>query len=78
MIGLLAGALLHGKTAWAARRFLVLWIAADLLLRLLPLGLNRAFGLPAAILGFALQLACLVLCVLDLRADQKAGAKQTS
>ena len=76
LIGLLAGALLHGKTAWAARRFLVLWIAADLLLRLLPLGLNRAFGLPAAILGFALQLGCLVLCVLDLRADRKARDKQ--
>lgn len=74
-LGLAAGALLHGKAARAARRFLVVWIAVDLLLRLLPLGLNRAFGLPAAILGFALQLLCLVLCVLDLRADQKAKSK---
>ena len=74
-LGLAAGVFLRGKTARAARRFLVVWIAADLLLRLLPLSLNRAFGLPAAILGFAVQAICLVFCVLDLRADQKSQNK---
>ena len=71
VLGLVAGALLHGKTAGAARRFLVVWIAADLLLRLRPLGFNRAFGLPAAILGFVVQALCLALCILDLRAAKE-------
>ena len=71
-LGFVAGAFLKGKTARAARLVMIIWIAADLVLRLLPFAFNRAFGLPAAIIGFAVQLICLVFMLLDLRADRKA------
>ena len=75
--GLAAGRLLKGKhkTAVTARKICAALIAADLVLRLLPLRFNKGFGLPAAALGFALQLGCLILIVLDLRADKAAAGR---
>ena len=49
-------------------------IAADLIIRLLPFACNSTFGLPAAVFGFAVRLACLGLIILDLR----DGCKSTS
>lgn len=73
VLGLAAASLLQGsrKKVRAVRWGMIGFIAVDLLLRLLPLHMNRAFGLPAAILGFAVQTACLLLTALDLWADRK-------
>jgi hypothetical protein len=46
-------------------------IAVDLILRLLPLRFNAAFGLPCAIAGFGIRLGCLALILLDLRAAKQ-------
>lgn len=46
-------------------------IAVDLVLRLLPMRFNTVFGLPCAIAGFAIRLGCLVLILLDLRAEKQ-------
>ena len=50
------------------RRVYAVWIAVDLVLRLIPLPFNLAFGIVAQLIGFCLRLACLALVVLDLRA----------
>ena len=47
-------------------------IAADLVVRLLPLHCNQIFALPYAAAGFAVRLGCLALLLLDLRAAKKA------
>ena len=74
--GLLMGRLLKGDYRRAKRSRIVFaaLIAIDLVVRLLPLRCNLAFGWPIAILSFFIRLACLVLILLDLRADQTASA----
>ena len=71
IMGFGGGAVLRAKhgTARTARRVYAALIAADLILRLLPLNMNRVFSLPATVVGAALRLACIVLILLDLRAD---------
>ena len=71
IMGFGGGAVLRAKhdTARAARWVYAALIAADLILRLLPLQMNRVFSLPAAVVGFAVRLACIVLILLDLMAD---------
>ena len=49
------------------RRAYAAWIALDLVLRLIPMPFNLAFGIVAQLIGFCLRLACLALVVLDLR-----------
>ena len=49
-------------------------IAFDLVLRLMPFEFNRTFGVAPAIIGFVLNLGGLVLFVLDLIADRRAGS----
>ena len=76
--GLLAGRLLQGSpraALWSRRVFAAL-IAADLALRLLPLGVNRAFPVWAGAAGFAVRAACLGLVLLDLRAEKKRTAEE--
>ena len=77
-MGFGGGAVLRAKhnTARTARWVYAALIAADLVLRLLPLHINRVISLPAAIVGFVLRLACIVLVLLDLRADRKAAPAQ--
>ena len=77
--GLLANRLLKGRhrTARISRVVLAALIGCDLVFRLLPLQCNRAFSLPVAILTFAIRLACLVLILLDLRADRVAEKSNT-
>ena len=72
-MGFGGGALLRAKhdTARTARWVYAALIAADLILRLLPLHMNRVFSIPAAVVGVAVRLACLALILLDLRADGK-------
>ena len=71
--GLAAGRLLREKRfAGRARKVFGALILAELVFRLLPFRFNLAFGLPSAILGFLLRLGCLILILLDLRAEKKA------
>ena len=75
--GLLANRLLKGseKTARRSRMAFLALIGLDLALRLLPLGFNQAFGLPAAIVAFLIRLCCLVLLLLDLIADRRERSR---
>ena len=55
----------------AARLMFAALIVLDLVLRLIPLNVNRAFGLAYGIAGFAVRLGCLALILLDLRAAKQ-------
>lgn len=70
--GVVMNRLLHSERGKTVRVILAALIAIDLILRLLPLGFTKAFGLPCEIIAFALRAVCLVLILLDLRADKKA------
>lgn len=70
--GVVMNRLLHSERGRTTRVVLAVLIAIDLVLRLLPLGFTKAFGLPCEILAFALRSASLILVLLDLRADKKA------
>lgn len=70
--GVVMNRLLHSERGRTARIVLVVLITIDLIARLLPLGFTEAFGLPCEIIAFALRAVCLVLILLDLRADKKA------
>ena len=70
--GVVMNRLLHSERGRTTRVVLAVLIAIDLVLRLLPLGFTRAFGLPCEILAFALRSASLTLVLLDLRAGKKA------
>lgn len=75
--GLLANRLLKGnyRTARGSRVVLAVLIGGELVFRLLPLRCNLAFGWPVAILTLAIRLACVILILLDLRADRKAAGE---
>ena len=73
-LGLISGRLLRGeKSGVVTRVVLAVLLSADLLLRLLPLPFNGAFGIVPAVLGFAVRLVCLVLVLLDLRACRRGN-----
>lgn len=74
--GLLAERMLKGdyRRAKTSRVVFAALIAVDLIVRLLPLRCNLAFGWPIAIIAFAIRLGCLALILLDLRADRKQSA----
>jgi len=78
VFGLIVKKLLFGdeKTARRTRIVLAALIGADLLIRLLPLRFNMAFGLTAAATAFAVRLCCLILIVMDLRAARTKGASE--
>ena len=70
-LGLILGKLFDARheNSLKAHKVVIVLIAADLVLRLLPFGFNIAFGLPAEALGFAVRAVCLALLVLDVRAE---------
>lgn len=70
--GVVMNRLLHSDRGRMVRIVLAALIAADLIVRLLPLGFTQAFGLPCEIIAFALRAASLALVILDLRAEKKA------
>ena len=72
--GVVMNRLLHSERGRTTRVVLAVLIAIDLILRLLPLGFTKAFGLPCEIIAFALCAVSLVLVLLDLRAGRKADA----
>ncbi len=55
------------KNGDVTRKGTIVLLGADLILRLLPLSFNMAFGLPAAVCGFAVRAVCLCLAAMDLR-----------
>ena len=67
----LAAKRLPEKHARTARIVCAALVASDLLLRLLPLKCNTAFGFSCAAAGFAVRLGCLILLLLDLRAAKQ-------
>lgn len=70
--GVVMNRLLHSERGRTTRVVLAVLIAIDLILRMLPLGFTKAFGLPCEIIAFALRSASLILVLLDLRAGKKA------
>jgi len=66
--GVVMNRLLHSERGRVTRVVLAVLIALDLIVRLIPLGFTKAFGLPCEILAFALRAMSLILVILDLRA----------
>jgi hypothetical protein len=73
IFGVVSRRLLLGKRPREVRIVFAALVAADLVLRLVPAHFNIAFGWPAAVIGFAVRLGCLVLILLDLRAGKRAS-----
>ena len=71
VFGVVMNRLLHSERGRTTRVVLAVLITIDLVLRLLPLGFTKAFGLPCEIIAFALCAVSLVLVLLDLRAGRK-------
>ena len=73
VVGLVFKRLLNSEeeAAVRVRQVLAALIAADLVLRLLPLGANGAFGFAASAFGFVFQAACLAFVLLDLHHANK-------
>ena len=69
ILGLIADRVLTGdvRRSLAIHKVAAALIAADLILRLIPVHANIAFGLPAAIFGFLVRAACLFLVIRDTR-----------
>lgn len=51
-------------------------ICLDLAIRIVPVRANYAFGIPAAIAGFAVRAFCLYLLIRDMKAYEKTKAAQ--
>ena len=69
--GVVSRRLLRGRRPREVRVVFAALVAADLALRLVPAHFNIATGWPAAIIGFIVRLGCLLLILLDLRAEKK-------
>lgn len=69
VVGIVFGKLLVKGSAMCItlRKVMAIFIALELVLRILPFGFNLAFGLPASVIGWLCQAACLLFVVLDLR-----------
>jgi len=74
LLGILGNRLFRDnhRSGRKTRLVFTVMIVADLILRVAPFAFNSTFGLPAAVFGFAVRLACLVLILLDLRADRQS------
>ena len=51
-------------------------ICLDLAVRIVPIRANYAFGIPAAVTGWAIRALCLALLIKDMKAYQKQKAAQ--
>ena len=77
VFGLICNKLLNSeKSAKIIRFVFIALIAADLVVRVLPLGFNSTFELPLQIAGFAVRIICLVLIILDFIAGKKRKKEQ--
>ena len=70
-LGFAADRVLRGNPALSVRmhKLFIALIACDLIIRLIPVKANLAFGLSGAVIGFILRAGCLYLLILDLKAD---------
>lgn len=68
--GLISPGLLKGSHGIQVRKILCVLIAIDLVIRLIPMGYNLAFGWPFAIAGFVIRAICLALIIMDLKASK--------
>ena len=68
IVGLILNKLLRSKekTAFIVRIIYAVFLAADLILRLLPFSFNKAFGFAPDAIGFAVTLICLALVAADI------------
>ncbi len=81
IIGLILGLLSNKifreseKRGIAARKAFIALIAIDLVIRLLPMKFNLAFGWPAAMIGFIIRAVSIVLLYMDIRAAKNNEVK---
>ncbi len=73
IFGVISSRLLRAskKASVLTRYVFIVFIAADLIIRFLPLHFNTVFPLYAAITGFAIRTVCLILIILDLKKAQR-------
>lgn len=71
VLGVIADRMLRGdlKASVNFHKTLAVLICLDLVIRIVPVRANLAFGIPAAIAGFAVRAACLYLVICDLKAE---------
>ena len=72
-LGVTAGRVLRGEPERSIRfhKAIAALLALDLVIRVIPVRANIAFGIPAAVFGFALRAVCLYLVMKDLRSETK-------
>ena len=77
-LGIIAGRLLRGDPDASARfhKAAAAFIALDLVIRVMPIRANIAFGLPYAIIGFAVRAGCLYLVIRDLKVSSKTKSEE--
>ena len=68
--GLASPGLLKGKHGVKVRNLLCVLIIIDLVIRLIPMSFNLAFGWSFAIAGFLVRAGSLVLIILDLKSSK--------
>ncbi|MBR4024528.1 MAG: hypothetical protein IKI86_04530 [Firmicutes bacterium] len=81
IIGLILGLLSNKifredeKRGIAARKVFIVLIAIDLVVRLLPMKFNPAFGLPMAAIGFIIRAGSIALLYMDIKAANNNEVK---
>ena len=73
IIGIIAPRLLKTKydPGVRSRKVLCVLLIIDLVIRLIPMKFNLAFGLIFSIIGFLIVLGCLILNIMDLKTVKK-------
>ena len=68
-LGFISSRVLRGDPEASVRfhKAAEVFIALDLAIRIIPVKANIAFGIPAAVIGFAVRAACLYLVIRDLK-----------
>lgn len=69
-LGIIAGRILRGDPEASIRfhKVIAVLIALDLVIRVIPIKANIAFGIPFAAIGLAVRAICLYLVICDLKA----------
>jgi len=70
-LGVTAGHVLRGDPERSIRfhKAIAALLALDLVIRVIPVRASIAFGIPAAVCGFAVRAVCLYLVIKDLRTE---------
>lgn len=72
-LGIIAGRILRGdpEASICFHKVIAVLIASDLVIRVIPIKANIAFGIPFAVIGLAVRAICLYLVIRDLKAADK-------